>query len=296
MKKISILGLVYCSLIWGSTFFVVKDALAGVHPVSMVAFRFLLAALLILPVVLVKKIAHCHIKEGFVLACFLTIGYVSQTWGLQYTTASNSGFITALSVLFVPIILFFFFARSVSKKQWISCFVASIGLWFLTGGVSGFNFGDMLTLVCAPGFALQIIYIAKYVKNNSNLLSLAFHQFWITGILCLIISFVFGYSLAVTSVKVGWMIVFLAVFPTLSAFFIQLWSQKRVEPVKVGLILALEPLFAAVFAWTLGAEAIKFKTVIGGSIIIIAMLISELSTFGRLKVEPPELAKVTHIP
>jgi drug/metabolite transporter (DMT)-like permease len=286
MKTLSTAGLIYCSLIWGATFFVVKDALSGVHPVTLVSYRFLIASLLIFPVVAAKKIIRLHLKEGFVLACFLAIGYVTQTWGLAYTTASNSGFITALSVLFVPVILFFLFLKFVSKRQWFTCLIAAVGLWFLTGGIKGLNIGDGLTLLCAPAFAFQLVFVDKYVRKKCNLLSLAFHQFWITGVLCLLISAVFGYSLEITQLKSGQMIFFLAVFPTFSAFFIQLWAQKRVEPVKVALILALEPVFAAVFAWTLGGEVLKLKSIFGGAVIMAAILISELSRFTKSRIKP----------
>lgn len=279
MKTLAITGLVYCSLVWGATFFVVKDTLSFVHPVTLVGYRFLIASLVMFPFVVKNGLIKKHIKEGLALSSFLVMGYVTQTLGLEYTTASNSGFITALSVLFVPIFLFFLFRRSISKTHWFACFAAAGGLWFLTGGISGFNYGDMLTFICAPAFAFQIIYIDKYLTKGYNLLSLAFYQFFLTGIICLFISLVLGYSFAVTLPKAGTMIVFLAIFPTFSAFFVQLWAQKKIAPVKVGLILSTEPVFAAIFAWTLGGEVLKAKTIIGGLIIMSAILVSELSKF-----------------
>jgi drug/metabolite transporter (DMT)-like permease len=201
MKTLSTFGLFYCALIWGATFFVVKDTLASVHPVTLVAFRFLIAAGLLFPIVLVKKAVCRYIKEGFVLACFLSIGFLTQTWGLKYTTASNSGFITGLFVLFVPISLFFLFSRRVSKVQWFICFIAVIGLWILTGGIKGLNIGDLLTLICAPAFALQLVCVDRYVSKKADLLSLAFHQFWMTGLMCLAISWIFGFSFQVASPK-----------------------------------------------------------------------------------------------
>lgn len=281
MNTFAVAGLIYCSLIWGATFFVVKSALFSVHSVTLVGYRFLIASILLFPVLLAKKTLHLHIKEGFLLSCLLSAGYLAQTWGLKYTTAANSGFITGLFVLFVPISLFFLFSKSVTKLQWLTCFMAVTGLWILTGGINGFNFGDGLTLLCAPAFALQLVLVGRYVKRKSNLTALAFHQFWMTGMICLLISAIFGYGFEVTSVKGIWIIVFLAVFPTFSAFFIQLWGQKRVEPVKTSLIFSLEPMFAAMFAWTLGGEILQIKSIAGGAVIMAAILISELSRFTK---------------
>jgi drug/metabolite transporter (DMT)-like permease len=80
----------------------------------------------------------------------------------------------------------------------------------------------------------------------------------------------------------------LAIFPTFSAFFVQLWAQKRVAPVKTGLIFSFEPVFAAVFAWTLGGEIMKVKSLIGGTIIMTAIIMSEISNFNRVRKKEKE--------
>ncbi|MFI5361337.1 MAG: DMT family transporter, partial [Elusimicrobiota bacterium] len=248
------LGLVYCAAVWGATFFLVKDALAGVDPAAMVAHRFLLSAFLLAPWALTRPTRFKHLKESAILAFLLFLLYISQTVGLGYTSASNSGFITGLFVLFVPLFLFLFFGRRPTAVQWGSSLLALGGLWLLTGGIKSANRGDMITVVSAATYAGHLLATDKYVRADADALILAFHQFWMTGLLAAAFAAATGRSFAVGSSRSAATIVFLAVVPTLSAFFIQMRAQKTVAPVKVSLIFSLEPVFAAVFAWTIGGE------------------------------------------
>lgn len=271
------LGLVYCAAVWGATFFLVKDALAGVDPVAMVAQRFLLSALLLAPWALTRPARFKHLKESFVLAVLLFLLYVSQTIGLGYTTASNSGFITGLFVIFVPLFLLLFFGKPPTKVQWGASLLALAGLWLLTGGIRSANFGDAITLIAAATYAGHLLATDKFVRADADVLVLAFHQFWMTGVLAALAALATGRSFSIGAGSAKAIIVFLAVVPTLSAFFIQMKAQKTVPPVKVSLIFSLEPVFAALFAWTLGGETFSPARAAGGGLIVAAMMAGELS-------------------
>jgi drug/metabolite transporter (DMT)-like permease len=274
---LSELGLVYCAAVWGATFFMVKDALADVDPVAMVAHRFLLSALLLAPFALTRPARFKHLKESLILAVLLFLLYVSQTIGLGYTSASNSGFITGLFVIFVPLFLLVFFGKPPTKVQWGASVLALAGLWLLTGGVRTANFGDAITLIAAATYAGHLLATDKYVRADADVLVLAFHQFWMTGALAALAVQASGRSFAVAGTPAKSTIVFLAFVPTLSAFFIQMKAQKSVPPVKVSLIFSLEPVFAAVFAWTLGGERFAPSRAAGGALIVAAMMAGELS-------------------
>jgi drug/metabolite transporter (DMT)-like permease len=277
------LGLVYCAAVWGATFFMVKDALAGVDPVAMVAQRFLLSALLLAPWALTRAARFKHLKESFILAVLLFLLYVSQTIGLVYTSASNSGFITGLFVIFVPLFLLLFFGKPPTPVQWGSSLLALGGLWLLTGGIKSANFGDGITLIAAATYAGHLLATDKFVRADADALILAFHQFWMTGLLAALFALATGRSFAVGSTRAAGTIVFLAVVPTLSAFFIQMKAQKTVAPVKVSLIFSLEPVFAALFAWTVGGEAFAPARAAGGALIVAAMMAGELSKLDLVK-------------
>ena len=271
------IGLVYCAAIWGSTFILVKGALGSVNPVVMVAIRFLLAAALLLPWVLKRKNLKVHMLEGFFLSVILALLYISQTVGLLYTTASNSGFITGLFIIFIPVFLFLFRKERPTRFQSLSAVLALSGMWLLTGGVKGFNLGDALALVAAASYAGHLIVTDKFVKADADPVMLAFHQFWMTSLIAFLMAAFMGYPMGVAGLN-GWaVIVFLAAFPTLSAFYIQMLAQRSSTPFKVGLIFTLEPVFAAVFAWSFGGENFVPMKAAGGFLIVLGMIIGECS-------------------
>ncbi|MDD4003738.1 MAG: DMT family transporter [Elusimicrobiaceae bacterium] len=290
MRYLYDLALLYCSAIWGSTFFLVKDTLELVHPVTMVAYRFLIAALLLLPFVLLKRGVHRYLRESFLLTLLLAPMYVSNAWGLKYTTASNSGFITGLFVVLVPLFLFLIFRKPVPKAQWAASAIALSGLWVLTGGINGFNLGDGLSLITAVTYALHVLLMDRYAKARFDITVLTFQQMWMTGALCLAAVLLFGFPHVMQSpLKCTGILIFFAVFPTLSGFYVQMWAQRTVSPVRAALIFALEPVFAAVFAWTLGGEPVTGPAIAGGGLIMAALLFSELSVYCAGSALAPEI-------
>jgi len=278
------LGLFYCAAVWGATFYLVKDSLSGIAPETLVAYRFLLSAALLLPWVAKRgKKAARHLREGFILAVLLTILYVSQTIGLKYTTASSSGFITGLFVIFVPLFLLVFARKPPTRAQWAATALALAGLWLLTGGVSRLNHGDVLTLAAAVTYAGHLLATDAFVREDADPILLAFHQFWMTGVMSLLFAVRQGAPLSVGGWGPARVVGFLALFPTLIAFYVQLVAQKRTAAIKVSLIFSLEPVFAALFAWTLGGEPFVPQRAVGGALIVCAMVTSELGKLGLLR-------------
>ena len=270
-------GLFYTAAIWGSTFFLVKDALANIDPIILVAYRFLLAGLLLAGYLAVSgRPILKGLKQATFLAVVLYLLYVPQTIGLKYTTASNSGFITGLFVTFVPIFLRTIFKRKPTVMEVAASIVSLIGLWVLTGGMRDINIGDMLTLMAAITYAIHVLYIDKYMKAGMDPWVITCQQFLIVGVLSLITGLVLDLPFAVGGVSTWWIVVFLALFPTMSAFVIQVLAQKILTPVRVSLVFALEPVFAGLFAWTLGGEIFIKHRALGGLLIFIALILSGL--------------------
>ena len=275
------LGLVYCAAVWGATFYMVKDALAGVDPVALVGYRFILSAALLGPWVLRRSGRggwdRALLQDGALLAGLLLALYVSQTIGLRWTSASNSGFITGPFVLFVPVLMLLFRAEAPTLSQKAAVGLSVGGLWLLTGGLRGINKGDALTLVSALTYAGHLLMTDRCMQAKHDTLWLAFHQFWMTGAVALLACGAAGLPLTVQGRGTAGVIAFLAVVPTLSAFFLQMNAQKHVAPMRVSLIFSLEPVFAALFAWTLGGELFRPIGAAGGALIVAAMAVSELS-------------------
>ncbi len=272
------LGLVYAAAIWGSTFFLVKDALSGIDPVVMVGYRFLLAGATLLPFVLItRRRILANWGKSLFLSVILWLLYVPQTVGLKYTTASNSGFITGLFVAFTPLFLVTLFRKMPSRGDIIATVISLAGLWVLTGGLRDINPGDMLTLLAAATYALHVLYSDKYMKAGVDPYVISCQQFILVGALSLLTALVMDYPFAVTSSMAIKTVVFLALFPSLSAFVIQMLAQRITAPMKVSLIFALEPVFAALFAWTVGGEEFVTRRALGGLLIVAALIVSGLS-------------------
>ena len=269
-------GLLYCAAIWGATFFMVKDVLQHVSPLGLLGYRFLIAALLMLAIlILLKRNPFSNWKQGLILGFFLWTIYVPQTIGLKFTTASNSGFITGLFIVFVPIFSFIFLKKIPSRMKLLSVALAVSGLFILTGGLHDANFGDFLTLFAAMGYALHILVADHYMKSGSDPFVLNFQQMLVVGVLSIFAGLSTGVSLACNWTAALGVIFFLAVFPTVSAFVIQLVAQRNTGPVKVAIVFSMEPVFAALFAWTIGNELLVPHRALGGLLIVAAMVLSE---------------------
>jgi drug/metabolite transporter (DMT)-like permease len=224
-----------------------------------------------------------HMREASILAILLSILYIAQTVGLKYTTATNSAFITGLFVVFVPLFLFLFARKRLVPSQWAALVLAVGGLWLLTGGVSKLNYGDLLTLMTAVTYAGHLLVTDACVRADADPVLLAFHQFWMTGLISLAYAWQRGVSLSAGSFATMKVVGFLAVFPTLTAFYVQLVAQKKTTALKVSLIFLLEPVFAALFAWTLGGETFVLQRAAGAALILAAMLTGELGKLGLLR-------------
>jgi len=270
-------GLFYSAAIWGSTFFIVKQSLLSIDPVILVSYRFLIAAIILAGYLIYRgKALFAHLKEGLILGFFIWLLYIAQTIGLGITTAANSGLITGLFVAFVPIFSLLIFKKMPTLTGIIATVVSLTGLWVLTGGLQRVNAGDILTLLSAMAYAVHILFADKYIKSGIDPYVLNFQQFLFVGVASLITGLIFKLPFSVTQTDVIWVVLFLAVFPTLSAFVIQLAAQKITAPVRVSLILAFEPVFAVLFAWTLGKEQFESAKAIGGFLIFLALVISGL--------------------
>jgi len=276
------LGLFYAVTIWGSTFFIVKSALNGIDPVILVGYRFFIAGLILLIFLKISgrpilKDLKISIFSGFLLWSL----YIPQTIGLKFTTASNSGFITGLFVAFVPVFLRLIFKRKPTLMEVIAAAVSLTGLWILTGGMHDINLGDILTLITAVMYALHVLYCDKYMKLDIDAYRFSCHQFLIVGLLSLLSALIFSLPFEIVTSDAFYMMLFLALFPTLSAFVIQMAAQKIRSPLRVSLIFALEPVFAAIFAWTLGGEEFISYRALGGLLIFLALVISGLPSPGK---------------
>lgn len=276
------IGLLFAALSWGVTFTVIKAALSGIDPVVMVGYRFLIGGGVLLVFLLATgRNPLVGLKHALFISAVLWLLHMPQTLGLKYTTASNSGFITGLFVLFIPIFLILVFRTRPSIWEGAASVISLTGLWILTGGMAQFNLGDALALVGAVAYALHVLLSDRYMKAGFDPYRFSCQQFMIVGALSLITSAMLGMPFGIETDTALWGVLFVALVPTLSAFVIQMHAQKITRPVKVSLIFALQPVFAAATAWTLGGEDFVLHRGAGGLLIFVALVVASLSELRR---------------
>ncbi|MDQ3022803.1 MAG: DMT family transporter [bacterium] len=282
-------ALLYCAAIWGSTFYIVRDVVAELHPLTLIGWRFTIAGLLLLPFVLGASVARRTLQHlprggrptpdtfaGPILGLIIFVLYAAQTWGLVYTTAANSAFITGLFIIFMPPFAFVLHRELPGGMRLLAVAIAVGGLYLLTGGIGGLNRGDLLTLIAAALYALHVLLTGRAMARGSDPLLIACQQMLVCGALGFGGAMLLGAPLSMGSRHVALMVWFLALLPTLSAYLLQLYAQRRVDALRTALIFTLEPVFGAAFAWTLGGEKLVALSAIGGLLIVIAMFVSEL--------------------
>lgn len=270
-------SLLLATVIWGTTFIIVKLIVDDVNPVAVNAWRFLIAAVVMWLVLRFKRLPVLeNWRYGLVLGVILWVIFHTQTIGLKYTSATNAALLTGLFVLFTPLLGRILFKHRFGVARVLACIVAMIGLWLLTGGLKDFNVGDLLNIVTALAVAFQILYVDRYAKRIENRLALNFQQLAIVSALSFLSALIFDDSLTVLQNDAWLVLGYLAVFATVLTLSIQLVAQRYTSPLKTTLIFSLEPVFAALFAWWWGGEVLTPVKMMGGVLIILATACSEL--------------------
>ncbi len=273
------LGMLMVALVWGATFVITKQALLDIGPFMFLGIRFLLAflVLVLLSFGHLRKINKQTVLTGIFIGFFLFVGYIFQTVGLQYTTSSNAGFITGLSVVLVPL-LYHLLERSVPHwSTLLSAATAALGLFLMSVPAGSFRpgYGDLLVLGCAVGFAVHIILVDRY-SHNFGATAITAVQIFTVGILCLAIGLVVEPGRIVLTVPVIKAILITSIFATSLAFLIQNAMQKYSTPTRFAVVLAMEPVFAGVAGYWWAGEVLSSRAYLGALLILLAMLIAIL--------------------
>ena len=217
--------------------------------------------------------------------------YTGATFGVKYTTLSNSGFLCALAVMFVPIFEFLFFRKKPERKIVFAVTVSLIGIMLLTleddFSINIANLkGDMLCIMCAVAYAIDLIITDRAVaKPEVNAYQLGVFQLGVTGTLMLIMAVIFEKPHLPETAEVWQSIIFLSIFCTGIAFIVQAVAQQYTTASHVGIIFTLEPVFAGIVAFFLAGEVLTVKAYIGAALMIGALFITEIDFSGIKKLK-----------
>lgn len=291
MKYKSEAILILVTLLWGATFVIVKEALNDISSMAFIAIRFFIAGIFLLPFMKGKSFDKKSIRAGIFLGLLLFAGFATQTVGLKFTTATKSGFLTGTAVIMVPLLQIIIQKRPPTKGVVIGTVLVMIGISFLSSGGTtilnlfedigkNFNFGDLLTLICAIFFALYIIYL-DIETSKYDFWILVLMQIITTAILAVIFLGLFS-SIMIEPFKLNfttnlfWAVLYTSIFATLITTALQTKYQKFVTPAKAGIIFSFEPIFAAIFAFFILGEKITNFGYLGAVLILLGLLVSEL--------------------
>jgi len=278
------LALVCVALAWGTTFVLVKRTLVEISTVYFLALRFSLASVCMLLLFMRPfrragaRAVWRGLRGGAVAGLFLWTGYMLQTFGLKYTSAGNSGFLTGLYIVLVPLISAAVYRQWPQIAELTGILVASAGIVLITipslEHSLRINRGDLLTIACAVAFAFHLLVLG-YFSQRENFEAVALGQI-VCGAVLSAGWLVFEPPKVVWSFGVVSAIVVTAVFATALAFALQTWGQKYTTATRTALIFALEPVFALATAVVVGGERLTVLGSMGAALILAGILVVEL--------------------
>ncbi|MDD2851823.1 MAG: DMT family transporter [Desulfuromonadaceae bacterium] len=268
---------------WGITFTIVKQAIETVDVFVFLAQRFIFAFLLILPVCwkMGKGFDVNALRQGAVMGIFLFGAYAFQTVALLYTTASNTGFLTGLNVVIVPIISALMLKQQIPRSIMVAVTLSALGLFLLcsNGGSLAINSGDLMAAVCALFVALHLIYTGEYARK-SDYYWLTAIQLGMVALLSTITALATGKQVFVWHPQLLSTLIICSLIATVFAFLVQTSMQRYISHTNTALIFCTEPAFAALYAWLIIGERFGLAGLIGAILIMSGMVISILPSHG----------------
>lgn len=276
--------LVLVTLCWGISYYLMDLALTDMDPFTLNTHRFLgaFAVAGLLSYKKVKDVNRITLKYSLLVGAALVFVYIGATFGVKYTTLSNSGFLCALTVVFTPLIAWVFLRQKLDRKMTLSVVICFIGIALLTlkddfsinlGNLKG----DLLCIICAVAYAIDLLLTEKAVSHKEvDAYQLGVFQLGVTGLCNLILAIIVETPHFPTTGNVWGAVIFLSIFCTGVAFVVQPVAQQYTSASHVGVIFALEPVFAGIVAFALAGEVLSPKSYFGAVLMIASIFIMEI--------------------
>lgn len=279
-------ALMLAALIWGSGAVMMQVCIdGGIETGLQMFFRFWIGAICI-GVLVHKKLREINrrlIFCGAICGSLLFFSFFFLTLGLEYTTPANSAFLSASSVMMVPFISWAMLKIRPERKVFLGCVLCLVGVGILSLQIQNgihFTLGDSLTVFCAAIFSLYTCTVAK-VAGGLDASLFTFVQLVVTGIWATVTLPVTGADFSVVGQSASALVavIILGLFNTGLCYLIQMTAQKSLPPTRVSLILSTESLFGATFSVMAGYDPFSIRLVIGGTIMMAAILLVETNLF-----------------
>jgi drug/metabolite transporter (DMT)-like permease len=284
------LALLAMTACWGTTFYLIKDLLDRVPVLDFLAVRFAIAslALMLLAPRALSRLTPRHRTHAVALGLLYGVAQILQTTGLGHTSASVSGFITGMYVVCTPLLAAPLLRTRIPPVTWLAVVLATVGLGVLT--LQGFSvgYGELLTLLAAVLYALHIVGLGAWASAREAM-GMTIIQLLVITVVCFLVTAPDG--LVLPGTPGDWLaVVYMAVFAGALALAGQTWAQAHLPPTRTAIIMSMEPVFAAFFAVLLGGESLTARMLIGGALVLTAMLVVEMAPRRRIEAEVPHIA------
>jgi drug/metabolite transporter (DMT)-like permease len=272
---IALLALVGVTAIWGGTFLVVQDSVKRMPVMDFLAARFTVATLVMLAIRphCVKNLRRIDWIRGVGLGVMMGLGYIFQTFGLQHTSASVSGFMTGTFVVLTPVVSWLLLRKRMGRNVVIAVVLATAGLALLSLKGWSVGLGEGLTLGCALFFALHVVGLGEW-SAGCDAYAFAMVQIGTTAVISLFWALPGGLTLP-PDAGVWGAVAVTAVLATALAFVVQTWAQSLVPATRAAIVMTMEPVFAGVFGVLVGGNQLTPRILAGAAFVLAAMLIAE---------------------
>lgn len=285
LASLALLALAAC---WGSTFFMIRDLLERVPTLDFLAVRFWIAGLVLLAVApgAVRRLSPTALRRSVLLGLLYGLAQILQTAGLAHTPATVSGFVTGTYVVLTPLLAAPLLRARIGRVTWLAVAMAIVGLGVLTLQGVSVGIGETMTLASAVLYALHIVGLGAWSRPGDALGSSIVQLLTIAAV-CLLATAPNGVVLPDRGTD--WLaVVYMALVVGSLGLLCQTWAQAHLAPTPAAIAMSMEPVFAALFAVWFGGESATPRLLVGGLLVLCAMLVVELVP--RRKVE----AEVLH--
>ena len=279
-KHFYLLLLILGTAFWGISFTFVKVSVGEGSPFVFLFYKFLIAAISLAVIFFnqLKYITKNTLRISFLIGTPLLFATILQTIGLKYTTVSNAAFITGLDVLLIPILKFLIYKKKVAFKIWIACTLALTGLYIIVvkDGLT-LNVGDLWIIACAFGFAFYVLQVGRFSNEVKPMPSVILLMLF-CAIGCFIFALFDTNTIWFPETNGFWSgVLFTALPATAFMYAVQNVGQRYLGEEKVALTYLLEPVFATIAGIVILNEKFFNEMLIGGVLIISAMVIAEVN-------------------
>jgi drug/metabolite transporter (DMT)-like permease len=275
-SRLAVLLLLAVTAVWGSTFFLIRDLVEHVPSADFLTVRFGIAAVLMFAVFHRQTLAlSCReLTLGAGLVVLYAVDQLLQTVGLETTAASVSGFLTGTYIVLTPVLGALLLRDHIPRAAWGAASIATVGIAVLSLQGLAMGFGAALTLGSAVIYALHILALGRW-STGSTALGLSTVQAAVIAVVCLVAAVPDGVTLPSTDGQ--WAsLLYMAVVAGAGALLAQTWAQAHLTATRAAIVMAMEPVFAALFAVLFGDEAVTWRLLLGGGLVLAAMYLVEL--------------------